>query len=82
MVQEIKDKIDILNFLRSYLPLSPAAKNFKGLCPFHKEKTPSFVVSPDRQIWHCFGCSKGGDVIKFLMLYENIEFFEALKILA
>ena len=80
-IQLIKERLDLLDFLRSYLKVSPAGKNFKANCPFHKEKTPSFIISPDRQIWHCFGCSKGGDIIKFLMLYENIEFFEAMKIL-
>ena len=80
-IQIIKERLDLLDFLRSYLRVAPAGKNFKANCPFHKEKTPSFIISPDRQIWHCFGCSKGGDIIKFLMLYENIEFFEALKIL-
>lgn len=81
-VQEIKDRIDIVDFLRNYLSLSPAGKNFKALCPFHKEKTPSFIVSAERQIWHCFGCNLGGDIIGFLMRYENLEFMEALKILA
>lgn len=80
-LQQIKDRLDVADFIRTYVQLSPAGKNLKGLCPFHKEKTPSFVVSPDRQIWHCFGCSAGGDVIAFLMRYENLEFFEALKIL-
>ena len=80
-IQLIKERLDLLDFLRSYLKVSPAGKNFKANCPFHKEKTPSFIISLDRQIWHCFGCSKGGDIIKFLMLYENLEFFEALKIL-
>ena len=59
----------------------PAGKNLKTNCPFHKEKTPSFMVSPDRQTWHCFGCGIGGDIIAFLMRYENLEFIEALKIL-
>ncbi|MBI2025134.1 MAG: DNA primase [Candidatus Harrisonbacteria bacterium] len=81
-VQQVKERIDIADFLRGYLTLFPAGKNLKAVCPFHKEKTPSFSVSPDRQIWHCFGCGAGGDVIAFLMRYENIEFFEALKILA
>jgi len=81
-LEEIKDKIDIVEFIRSYIPLQPAGKNFKALCPFHPEKTPSFIISPERQIWHCFGCQKGGDVIKFVMLYENLEFYEALRILA
>lgn len=79
--EQIKEKLDIAEFVRQYVPLSPAGKNLKGLCPFHKEKTPSFIVTPDRQIWHCFGCGVGGDVFAFLMRYENLEFIEALKIL-
>ncbi|MBU4348566.1 DNA primase [Patescibacteria group bacterium] len=78
----VKEKIDIVDFLGQYIKLFPAGRNFRAVCPFHKEKTPSFMVSPDKQIWHCFGCGDGGDVIKFLMLYENLEFYDALKILA
>ncbi len=78
---QIKEKLDIADFVRTYVQLHPAGRNLKGLCPFHKEKTPSFIVSPDRQTWHCFGCGIGGDVFAFMMKYENIDFVEALKIL-
>jgi DNA primase len=78
----IKEKLDLVDFLRSYVTLTPAGRNFRALCPFHQEKTPSFMVSPERKMWHCFGCGLGGDVIKFAMLYEHLEFPEALRFLA
>lgn len=78
----VKEKLDIADVVRAYVALSPAGKNLKGLCPFHKEKSPSFMVNPERQIWHCFGCGLGGDMFGFVMRYENIDFIEALKILA
>ena len=82
-IEEIKSKIDIVEFIGNFITLKKAGRNFKAVCPFHQEKSPSFVVSPDRQIWHCFGaCGDGGDVIKFLMKWENITFIEALKELA
>lgn len=81
-LEEIKSKIDIVQFISSYIPLKKAGRNFKTLCPFHTEKTPSFIVSPERQIWKCFGCGKGGDIFKFLMEYERMEFGEALRFLA
>lgn len=79
---EIREKIDIVSFISDYLPLKKMGRNFKANCPFHTENTPSFVVSPERQIWHCFGCGKGGDAFTFLMEYENMEFPEALRALA
>ena len=82
-VAQIRERIDIVSFISEYVPLKKMGRNFKAICPFHNEKTPSFVVSPERQIWHCFGgCGKGGDVYTFLMEYENLEFVEALRILA
>ncbi len=82
VAQQIKEKIDVVDFIGKYIKLSPAGRNFRAVCPFHKEKTPSLMISPDKQIWHCFGCGNGGDIIKFLMMYENLEFFDALKVLA
>lgn len=82
-IEEIKKKINIVEFIGSFITLKKAGRNFKAVCPFHQEKTPSFVVSPERGIWHCFGaCGDGGDVIKFLMKWENITFIEALRELA
>jgi DNA primase len=82
-IAEVKKRIDIVDFIGSFITLKRAGRNYKANCPFHQEKTASFVVSPDRQIWHCFGaCSEGGDIIKFLMKWENLSFYEALKELA
>ena len=81
-VSQVREKIDIVSLIFEYIPLARAGRNFKANCPFHGEKTPSFVVSPERQIWHCFGCGKGGDCFTFLMEYESLEFPESLRILA
>lgn len=80
--QLIKQKVNIVDLISEYLPLKKAGVNFKSPCPFHNEKTPSFVVSPERQIWHCFGCQKTGDHFTFLMDREGMEFKEALEFLA
>ena len=77
----VREKIDIVALISEYIPLKKMGRNFTTICPFHSENTPSFVVSPERQIWHCFGCGKGGDAFTFLMEYENLEFVEALRIL-
>jgi DNA primase len=81
-VEEVKSKVDIVAFINDKVPLKKAGRNFKGLCPFHGEKTPSFFVSPDMQYYKCFGCSAAGDVITFLMNFDGLTFPEALEQLA
>jgi len=81
-IQNIKDKLDVADLIGEYVQLKPAGVNQKGLCPFHQEKTPSFMVSRERQNWHCFGCGKGGDIFTFVEEMEGMEFKEALKFLA
>lgn len=78
----VRSKIDLVELINSYVPLKKAGRNYKALCPFHSEKSPSFIVSPELQIFKCFGCGAGGDAFKFLMEYEGMEFGEALKTLA
>ncbi len=82
LLEDIKAKSDIVDFISSYVQLKKSGQNWKGNCPFHSEKTPSFMVSPSKQIFHCFGCGAGGDVITFVMKHENISFREAISLLA
>ena len=82
LIEEIKTNNDIVDVISQYVTLKRAGRNFFGLCPFHKEKSPSFSVSPDKQIFHCFGCGVGGNVIHFVSKIENISFKETLELLA
>lgn len=82
-IEQIKDKLDIVEFIRQYVPnLKRAGKTFKACCPFHKEKTPSFTCSSEKGLFYCFGCQEGGDIFEFLMKIENLSFNEALEKLA
>jgi len=81
-VAQIREKIDIVSLLSEYITVKKAGRNSKAICPFHNEKSPSFMISEERQVWHCFGCGKGGDIYSFIMEYEHVEFPEALRILA
>ena len=83
VIDQVKDRLDIVEIVQSYVPLKKAGRNYKGLCPFHAEKTPSFVVFPETGTWHCFGaCDTGGDLFTFIMKQENLDFGEALRVLA
>ncbi|MBT7553107.1 DNA primase [bacterium] len=81
-IAEIKAKLDIADIIGGYIALNPLGDNLKARCPFHNEKTASFMVSKSKQIWHCFGCNKGGDVLSFVQEYEGLSFPETLKLLA
>ena len=81
-IEEVKQKTDIVSLIAEYLDVKKAGRNYKALCPFHGEKTPSFMISPELQIYKCFGCSESGDCFTFLEKYEGMEFSEALKFLA
>ena len=82
IIDEVKTSNDIVDIISQYVTLKRSGRNFLGLCPFHKEKTPSFSVSPDKQIFHCFGCGVGGDAITFICKIENVNYKEAIQILA
>ena len=82
IINDILDRSNIVEVISSYLPLKKTGRNYKTTCPFHAEKTPSFIVSADKQIFHCFGCGVGGNALTFVMQYEKVNFREALEILA
>jgi DNA primase len=81
-LDELVARCDIADVVSSYVPLTPKGRNLWGLCPFHSEKTPSFSVSQEKQIYHCFGCGKGGGVINFVMEMEHLPFPDAVRLLA
>src|SRR5579885_678948 len=81
-IEQIRSASDIVDVIGSYVPLKRAGGNFVALCPFHREKSPSFNVNPHLQIFHCFGCHKGGDVFTFIKEYEALDFPEAVRRLA
>jgi DNA primase len=82
IVDEILSRADIVDVISKYVPLKKSGVNFSGCCPFHHEKTPSFVVSPQKQIFKCFGCGVGGNVFSFIQEIEKIDFWDAVKVLA
>ncbi len=82
VLDDIRARVDIVDLVGSYVQLKRAGTNYKGLCPFHREKTPSFTVHQARQIFHCFGCGAGGDIFKFVMQHESVDFMDAVRLLA
>ena len=81
-LEEIRARINIEDLVGGYIQLKKAGRNLKGLCPFHSDKNPSLMVSPEKGIAYCFSCNNGGDIFKFIQLIENVNFGEAVKILA
>src|SRR5579884_4011238 len=81
-IDQVRERIDIVDLIGEQVQLRKTGRTFKGLCPFHQEKTPSFVVYPENQTFHCFGCGRGGDVFSFVMQQEHVDFRQALEELA
>lgn len=81
MIDNIREYLDIVEYIGERVNLSHRGKNFIGICPFHSEKTPSFSVSPEKKMFYCFGCGKGGDIINFVMEYDGVDFETAVEIL-
>ena len=82
LIEDIRSNNDIVDIISQYVVLKRSGRNYFGLCPFHKEKSPSFSVSPDKQIFHCFGCGAGGNVFHFISKIENVNFIESMQILS
>jgi len=82
ILEQVRQGAEIVDVISGYLSLTKAGQSYKGLCPFHQEKTPSFIISPAKQMFHCFGCGEGGDIFKFLMKMESVSFLNAVQILA
>ena len=82
IIEAVRLRSNIIEVVSRYVQLKKTGKNYTGICPFHRERTPSFTVTPEKQIFYCFGCGAGGDVFQFLMLKNNLNFYEAVSFLA